>query len=73
MKHFLSFYRNKTKLLMLSALLIVWAVGSFWIIRNTDRQLREDLLIKEHLVTQTLSTESINGLSGTQADLVSPD
>ena len=57
-------------------LIIFLAAGSAfigWTITRTDRQMREDILQQARLMAQTINIDRVKTLSGTDADLVSPD
>ena len=67
------FFKKNSIFILLGLILAVGVIGSGWIIEDADRQVRADLLEKTRLVTQALNTENILALSGTDADLASPD
>ena len=68
-----SFLKTKTALVLLCVFLAAGALLAWWMVQNADRQKRADLLDQVRLVTQALKVESIKTLSGTQADLASPN
>ena len=47
--------------------------GSAWVTAGVDRQMRAALLDQAHLVAGVLDVDNIKSLTGTQADLSSPD
>jgi hypothetical protein len=53
-------------------LLITGALVIGGLVEKTDRQMREDLLSQTRLLAETLDSESIQALTGTEADLDSP-
>jgi PAS domain S-box-containing protein len=73
MKRFTTTKNSKRLLILLFILIAGGIAGSWWLIQRTDKQLRNTLLDQERLVTQTLSLTSIKQLTGTEADLLSPD
>jgi len=59
-------------LVVLAALLIAGALGSWWTSKRVDRDMREDLLRQTQLVAQSINLSHVKTLSGTEADLASP-
>ncbi|MFO7536117.1 MAG: cache domain-containing protein [Kiritimatiellia bacterium] len=62
--------------LMTAALAAIFAAGlffSWWMIVRADRELRTELLQQTRLVARAVNLERVRALSGTEADLVSPD
>ena len=54
-------------------MLLTAAGATCWIVRQADREMRENLLKQAQTVAQTISLERIKALSGTHTDLDSPD
>ncbi|MCX6064336.1 MAG: PAS domain S-box protein [Chloroflexi bacterium] len=65
--------KTKTGLILLCVFLAAGVLASWWMVQNADQQKRAELLDQARLVTHVLNLESIKALSGTQADLASPD
>ena len=59
--------------LLLLAILAAGAMGTWWMVSRTDREMRERLLWQARLVAQTVNIERIKALSGTEADLNKPE
>lgn len=61
----------------LSAVIVVFlAAGTVltgWVFRLEDRRMREDFLIRARILKSTIDTGRILRLSGSEADLISPD
>ncbi|MEI8133371.1 MAG: cache domain-containing protein, partial [Leptolinea sp.] len=73
MNRFLSLLQTKSIIAMVTSILVVGAMLSWWMVGRVDSEMRAGLLDQARLVTQTLNIESIKALSGTQADLTSPN
>ncbi|MHC1737080.1 MAG: PAS domain S-box protein [Ignavibacteriaceae bacterium] len=65
--------RLSGQLFVLTALLLLGALSSWWMIRRTDNNMRNDLLIQAKMVSAAVNAERIKNLTGTEADLTSPD
>ena len=67
--------RNLNKWLII-AIIVILASGmilTLWTIEREENLLRADLLTKTRLVEGGINTEYLNALTGTEADLTSPD
>jgi PAS domain S-box-containing protein len=67
--------RKVTRWLIIAIILIL-ASGialTLWTAQREDSKLREDLLIKTRLVQSSINTAKVQALTGSEADLVSPD
>jgi PAS domain S-box-containing protein len=73
MKRFPFLLKTKTALVMFCVALVVGALFIWQAVIGADRQKRSELLEQARQVTQALNVENIKSLSGTQADLASPD
>lgn len=56
-----------------AAILAAGVLAVQWTIEKTDRELREHLLLSARLVAQAVNSERVATLSGSDADLCSPD
>jgi len=54
-------------------LLILGVLFSWWMAARTDREMRAGLLVQARLVAQAVNIERVTALTGTKADLESPD
>jgi PAS domain S-box-containing protein len=67
--------RNLNKWLII-AIIVILASGmvlTLWAVQREDNLLRADLITKTRLMQGGISTEHVKALTGTEADLVSPD
>ena len=67
---------NFGKIFLTVALLVIFTVGllfAWWIVARADREARTELLQQAQLVAHAINIERLQALSGTAADLVSPD
>jgi PAS domain S-box-containing protein len=67
--------RNLNRWLII-AIIVILASGmllTMWSIQQQENRLRADLLTKTQLMQKSISTEQVKSLTGTEADLVSPD
>jgi hypothetical protein len=67
--------RNLNRWLII-AIIIILASGillTLWNIQREENFLREDLLTKTRLVQECINPGHVKALSGTEADLISPD
>ncbi len=58
---------------LLLLVLAAGALGAWWLAVRADHEMREDLLARTRLVAGALNLERIGALTGTAADLESPD
>ncbi|MBM9537811.1 response regulator [Desulfobulbus alkaliphilus] len=63
---------SRRLLVLLTAVIVAGALCAWWLFDRADRQMREDLLAQTRLVAGAVNLESIQSLSGTEADLASP-
>ncbi|MDH4331551.1 MAG: ATP-binding protein [Desulfobulbaceae bacterium] len=54
------------------AILAVWILFAWGVVNRANRMMREELLLRAHLVAQGLNIEQVNQLTGTEADLENP-
>ena len=59
-------------ILFMVVVVVFGAAGTWWTAQHADREMRVDLLKQASLVAQTLSTDQIKMLSGSEQDLASP-
>jgi PAS domain S-box-containing protein len=67
--------RNLNRWLII-AIIVILASGlvlTLWTVQQEDKLLRANLLTKTRLIQGSISTEHVKALTGTEADLVSPD
>jgi PAS domain S-box-containing protein len=70
------FPEGKKPRLLAAALLAILAAGAlfaWWTTARADREMRADLLLQARLVAQAVNIDRVKALSGTKADLDSPD
>ena len=67
--------RNLNKWLIIAIIIILFSgmVLTLWTVQREDNLLRGDLLTKTRLVQGSINTGHVKALTGTEADLVSPD
>ena len=58
---------------LLLAILAAGALFAWWVVERADRDMRADLLQQARVVAQAVNIENVRALSGTEADLESPD
>ncbi len=58
---------------VLLAIALAGALMSWWMVRRADRAMREDLLQQTRLVAQAVSAEQVDALTGTEADVDTPN
>lgn len=64
----------RTKWILAAATaLVVGTLFTAWMVRRADRQLRAELLHRTELVARAVNMEHVKALTGTEADLDSPD
>ena len=73
MNPLLSFLKSKIILALLGFILIAGAAGFWWMANRTTLEMTADLLNQARLITQTINIDHIKALTGTEADLSSPD
>jgi len=61
------------RLVLLTAILIFGGLLFWWLTVRADREMREDLLARTRLVAGAVNLELVRSLTGTGADLASPD
>ena len=61
--------------MLVSALVLLAAGGLFirWTAHRVDRQLRDEILLEAQMTAQGVDNKNLAALSGTEADLASPD
>jgi PAS domain S-box-containing protein len=59
--------------LLLVATLSAGALFTWWTVMGADREMRADLLVQARIVAQAINIERVTALTGTKADLESPD
>jgi len=59
--------------LLIAAILVAGALGAWWLAARADREIREDLLARTRLVAGAVNLERVRALTGSKADLASPD
>ncbi|MEA3417231.1 MAG: hypothetical protein U9R02_13980, partial [Thermodesulfobacteriota bacterium] len=64
---------RRGRLILLAAILVAGALCAWWLAARADHQMREDLLDRTRLVAKAVNIERVQALSGTEADLESPD
>ena len=64
MDNFLSLLKTRRNLLLVVLLMGVGLIGSVWIVRKEDRQMRSDLLAQSDLVSHALPNENFSELTG---------
>ena len=64
---------RRWRLVLLAAILVVGALGVWWTAVRADRDMRDDLLGRTRLVAGAVNVEHVRALTGTEADLDSPD
>ncbi|MCK9591612.1 MAG: PAS domain S-box protein [Methanoregula sp.] len=66
---------NFNRLLIVSMIIILSGgiMLTIWTAQHEDSRLRNDLLIKSRLVNEGFTTDQVKGLTGSEADLSSPD
>ncbi len=57
----------------ITTVLIAGTLFSIWTLSRTDHEMRSDLLQQAQIIAQTVNAESLKSLTGTKADLASPD
>ena len=72
MDNFLSLLKTRRNLLLVVLLMGVGLIGSVWIVRKEDRQMRSDLLAQSDLVSHALPNENFSELTGAPTDLTLP-
>ncbi len=64
---------NRWKPLLLGAILVAGALLAWWLAERIDREMREDLRSQARIVAEALNIERIKALTGSEADLASPE
>jgi len=64
--------RSPIVLGLLLALLSAGSMVTWWAVRRTDRDMRDDLIARARLVADTVDSDRVKSLSGTDADVGSP-
>jgi PAS domain S-box-containing protein len=64
---------NRWLILAIIAILASGLILTLWTVQREDHLLHEDLLAKTHILQQGYSSGYLNGLTGTEKDLVSTD
>jgi len=65
--------KNRWTVVVLLVMLATGALFAWWMVHWTDQAMRNDLLHQAQLVAQSVSLDRLQGLSGTEVDLDSPD
>jgi diguanylate cyclase (GGDEF)-like protein/PAS domain S-box-containing protein len=65
--------QRKMAFVLVAAILFFGALFTWWTAVRTDREMRSDLLVQARLVVKAVNIARIQALSGTTADLKSPD
>ncbi len=65
--------KKRWALVALFAILAIAVLSTWGLARRVDRELRRTLLLQARLVAQAVNVDCITALTGTEADLASPD
>lgn len=72
-RQFTGFVKRRSLWFTLAAALIAGALFTWWAAARADREMRDELLQQAHIAAQTINIEHLQALSGTKADLQSPE